>query len=124
MDKIVVDRVSKFFSSHRGGGEEIVALDQVDLAIAAQEIVCIVGPSGCGKSTLLNLIAGFDTPTSGEIKVNGAPVMAAGPDRIVVFQSPSLFPWMTVMENITFGPRKRGVPRAEWESEATGTVEA
>jgi NitT/TauT family transport system ATP-binding protein len=113
MDKIVVDSVFKSFSSQRRGGEAIVALDNVALTIAAQEIVCIVGPSGCGKSTLLNLIAGFDTPTSGEIKVNGTPVTGAGPDRIVVFQSPSLFPWMTVMQNITFGPRKRGDPRSD-----------
>src|SRR5215470_7588411 len=122
MDKIVVERVSKSFFSQRRGDETIVALDNVDLTIAEQEIVCIVGPSGCGKSTLLNLIAGFDTPTSGEIKVNGAPVTGAGPDRIVVFQSPSLFPWMTVMENITFGPRKRGVPRTDWERDARGTI--
>jgi ABC-type nitrate/sulfonate/bicarbonate transport system ATPase subunit len=124
MDKIVVDGVSKSFFSQRRGDETIVALDHVDLTIADQEIVCIVGPSGCGKSTLLNLIAGFDTPTNGEIRVNGVPVTSAGPDRIVVFQSPSLFPWMTVMENITFGPRKRGVPRTDYESEARGTIEA
>ncbi|MEA2909817.1 MAG: NitT/TauT family transport system ATP-binding protein [Bradyrhizobium sp.] len=124
MDKIVVDSVYKSFSSQRRGGEAIVALDNVSLTIAAQEIVCIVGPSGCGKSTLLNLIAGFDTPTSGEIEVSGMPVTGAGPDRIVVFQSPSLFPWMTVMQNVTFGPRKRGVPRAEYEGEALSTIEA
>jgi NitT/TauT family transport system ATP-binding protein len=124
MDKIVVDSVFKSFPSQRRGGEAIVALDNVGLTIGAQEIVCIVGPSGCGKSTLLNLIAGFDTPTSGEIKVNGMPVTGAGPDRIVVFQSPSLFPWMTVMQNVTFGPRKRGIPRADYESEALSTIEA
>src|ERR1700754_3010929 len=124
MDKIVVDRVSKSFSSQRRGGGGRVALDNVELSLAEQEIVYIVGPSGCGKSTLLNLIAGFDTPTGGEIAVNGLPVTGAGPDRIVVFQSPSLFPWMTVMENVTFGPRKRGVPKAEYEAEARGTIEA
>jgi NitT/TauT family transport system ATP-binding protein len=124
MDKIVVDGVFKSFPPQRRGGEAIVALGNVDLRIAAQEIVCIVGPSGCGKSTLLNLIAGFDTPTAGSITVNGLPVAGAGPDRIVVFQSPSLFPWMTVMENVTFGPRKRGVPKAEYEGEARSTIEA
>jgi NitT/TauT family transport system ATP-binding protein len=124
MDKITVEGVFKSFPPQQRGGETIVALDNVDLRIAAGEIVCIVGPSGCGKSTLLNLIAGFDMPTGGEITVNGQPVTGAGPDRIVVFQSPSLFPWMTVMENVTFGPRKRGVPKAECESEARGTIEA
>jgi NitT/TauT family transport system ATP-binding protein len=124
MDKIVVHGVYKTFPPQRRGGEAIVALDNVGLTIAAQEIVCIVGPSGCGKSTLLNLIAGFDTPTRGRIEVNGLPVAGAGPDRIVVFQSPSLFPWMTVMENVTFGPRKRGIPPAQYRGEAQSTIEA
>ena len=110
MGKIVVREVSRTFVSGRGNGHELQALDRVSLEIADQEIVCLVGPSGCGKSTLLNMLAGFDAPTSGEVRVGDVEVRHAGPDRIVVFQTPALFPWMTVRDNIAFGPRKRGVP--------------
>ena len=75
--------------------------------------MCLVGPSGCGKSTLVNMVAGFDAPTTGDVTVGGAEVRDAGPDRIVVFQTPALFPWMTVIDNIAFGPRKRGVPKPQ-----------
>ncbi len=116
MGRIIVDGVSKHYAGRRGS--LIHALDRVDLAIEEQEIACIVGPSGCGKSTLLNLIAGFDTPSTGEIGVDGVAVREAGPDRIVVFQSPSLFPWLTARENVILGPRKRGVPAARYEEDA------
>ena len=113
MSKISVDGVSKVYIDRRG--VEVQALDEVRLTIEETEIVCLVGPSGCGKSTLLNLIAGFDTPSTGHILLDGLPLKGAGPDRSVVFQSPSLFPWMTVLENVTFGPRKRGLPRSDYE---------
>jgi NitT/TauT family transport system ATP-binding protein len=113
MAKIVVRDVSKTF-----GGDDAVdrvpALERVSLDLADEEIVCLVGPSGCGKTTLLNIIAGFEQPTTGEVSIDGAPIRGAGPDRIVVFQTPALFPWMTVSENVTFGPRKRGVPAATY----------
>jgi NitT/TauT family transport system ATP-binding protein len=109
MAKIVVRDVCKRFSAGSRHGTEIEALDHVSLEIADQEIVCLVGPSGCGKSTLLNMLAGFDAPTHGEVRVGDVEVRGAGPDRIVVFQTPALFPWMTVRDNIAFGPRKRGV---------------
>jgi NitT/TauT family transport system ATP-binding protein len=119
MGKIVVREVSRVFPSGRGHGNEVRALDRVSLEIADQEIVCLVGPSGCGKSTLLNMLAGFDAPTSGEVRVGDVEVRHAGPDRIVVFQTPALFPWMTVRDNIAFGPKKRGVPlRQCWEDAA------
>ena len=123
-DLIVAQGLRKEYPGRLPRDAPTVALEALDLVIAEHEVACIVGPSGCGKTTLLNLIAGFDTPTGGAIAVNGQPVTGAGPDRIVVFQSPSLFPWMTVMENVTFGPRKRGVPKAEYEAEARGTIEA
>ena len=110
MGKIVVRDVSRVFPPAGRHGHEVRALDGVSLEIADQEIVCLVGPSGCGKSTLLNMLAGFDAPTTGEVRVGDVEVRHAGPDRIVVFQTPALFPWMTVRDNIAFGPRKRGLP--------------
>ena len=123
MGTIVVDAVSKVFGESRAGSE-IRALDQISLDIDDREIVCVVGPSGCGKTTLLNVIAGFETPTTGEVRIDGNPVAGAGPDRIVVFQSPSLFPWMTVRENVSFGPRKRGVPKRHALADAGRYIEA
>ncbi len=122
MSKILVEGISKIYLDRDGG--TVRALDNVRFAIGEAEIVCIVGPSGCGKSTLLNLIAGFDTPSAGRILLDGAPLPGAGPDRSVVFQSPSLFPWMTVTENVTFGPRKRGVVRAVYEDESRAMIDA
>jgi NitT/TauT family transport system ATP-binding protein len=122
MRAISVHDVCKVFVDRRGSA--ISALDNVQLTIGSQEIVCVVGPSGCGKSTLLNLIAGFDVPSSGVVTMDGVPVGAAGPDRSVVFQSPSLFPWLTILENVTFGPRKRGVPKAQCHAAAREMIEA
>ena len=78
------------------------------------EFLCVVGPSGCGKSTLLSLVAGHDHPTSGEVWTDGEPVGEPGPDRMVIFQEHALFPWLTVRENVEFGPRMLGLPRREW----------
>jgi NitT/TauT family transport system ATP-binding protein len=124
MGKIVVRAVSKTFGSSSRHGTEVQALDTVSLEIADQEIVCLVGPSGCGKSTLLNMLAGFDAPTTGEVRVGDVEVRDTGPDRIVVFQTPALFPWMTVRDNIAFGPRKRGVPARRCLEEATRYMHA
>ena len=90
-----------------------MALQPTDLAVAHNDFITILGPSGCGKSTLLRIVAGLDTPTSGRVLMDGQPVGGPGPDRGMVFQSYSLFPWMTVRENICFGLREKGMPKAE-----------
>ena len=91
------------------GGREIAAVDCLSLDVADREIVSIVGPSGCGKSTLLRLVAGLVPPTTGEIRLDGRLVAAPGADRGMVFQSYTLFPWLTVQGNVEFGPRLRGL---------------
>jgi NitT/TauT family transport system ATP-binding protein len=113
--KVELRNVSQRFPTAAKGTNGTLALDAVDLHVNEQEIVSLVGPSGCGKSTILNLIAGFATPTSGEILVDGKRVAGIEPDRLVVFQSPTLFPWLSVMDNVTFGPRMRGVAAAAYK---------
>jgi NitT/TauT family transport system ATP-binding protein len=88
-----------------GGRNPVTALTGVDLSIADGEFVALLGPSGCGKSTLLNIVAGFEQPSGGSVRIGGAPAGAPGPDRAVVFQEPALFPWLTVWDNVTFSPR-------------------
>jgi len=108
---VVVSGVRKQFGS-------VTALDGIDLTIAEGEFACLLGPSGCGKSTLLNILAGFEATTAGEARVRGEAVERPGPDRAVVFQEAALFPWASVIDNVTFGPRMAGRPRREAEDEA------
>ena len=91
--------------ARKGGGR--VALDGFDLTVRPGEFLCLLGPSGCGKSTLLNLLAGFSTPDGGQVLVDGQPVDGPGPDRGVLFQTPMLFPWLTTLDNVLYGPRAR-----------------
>jgi ABC-type nitrate/sulfonate/bicarbonate transport system ATPase subunit len=95
------------------GDGEIEALAPVDLTIPKGEFVCLIGASGCGKSTLLRVIAGFEEPTTGDVSIDARAVTGPGSDRGMVFQDYALFPWMTVRENISFGPRQRQLPREE-----------
>ncbi|RUU14679.1 ABC transporter ATP-binding protein [Mesorhizobium sp. USDA-HM6] len=88
----------------------VLALDDVSLKVAKNEFCVIVGPSGCGKSSLLYLAAGLNDATSGSIKVDGREVIEPGPDRGMVFQSYTLFPWLTVRANIEYGPKRKGLP--------------
>ena len=99
--------------TYGSGARAARALDSVSLTIMAGEFVSVVGPSGCGKSTLMHVIAGFMQPTSGTILLNGKPVRAPGSDRTVMLQQPTLFPWLSVFENVELGPKSRGVPREE-----------
>jgi NitT/TauT family transport system ATP-binding protein len=122
MKELVVENLSKVYFDPRLG-ERVTALDGVSLRITPGEFVAVAGPSGCGKTTLLNLIAGFLEPTSGRILLDGREIEGPGPDRGVVFQSYALFPWKTVLENVAFGPRMRGLPRAECEARARRWLE-
>ncbi len=93
--------------------KQVVAIREISLSVDAGDFVAVVGPSGCGKTTLLNTIAGFLAPTAGEIRVDGRAVSGPGPDRGVVFQSFALFPWRSVLDNVAFGPKMRGMPKAK-----------
>lgn len=95
------------------GGTQVQALETIDLDIAPGEFVCLAGPSGCGKTTLLRLLAGFMPPSEGSITVGGEPVRGPAAERGVVFQSPNLFPWLSVRKNVELGPKLRGVGAAE-----------
>lgn len=86
-------------------------LQDISLEVQKGEFICIVGPSGCGKSTLLNLVAGLDTPSSGEILLDGQPVTGPGADRVVMFQEAALYPWLNVIENVRFGLEAAGYPK-------------
>jgi NitT/TauT family transport system ATP-binding protein len=107
---IEIDGVSHVYDAASG---PVHALETVDLTIAENEFVCFMGPSGCGKTTILNIVAGFLEPTSGTVRLDGAPISAPGPDRAMVFQDDAVFPWMTVEQNIAFSLRVRGVPSAK-----------
>ena len=95
--------------------ESLIALQNVSLDIPAAKLTAILGPSGCGKTTLLKVIAGLIKPTSGSVKVRGKEIEGPGPDRALVFQDFALLPWATVLQNVGFGLRARGVPKKERE---------
>jgi NitT/TauT family transport system ATP-binding protein/sulfonate transport system ATP-binding protein len=109
-ETLTVHGVTKRFAV---GDGEVEALAPVDLTIPQGEFVCLIGASGCGKSTLLRIIAGFEEPSTGEASIDGKAITGPGSDRGMVFQDYALFPWMTVRENISFGPRQRRLPREE-----------
>jgi NitT/TauT family transport system ATP-binding protein len=96
-------------------GEAAIALESIDLSVAEREFVTIVGPSGCGKSTLLYLVGGFLRPTAGTLTLRGQQITGPGSDRGIVFQRYSLFPWLTVRRNISYGLEEIGVAKAERE---------
>ena len=111
MDGLVIDDVSMVFTLPNGG--EVHALEDISLHLKPGELMAVLGPSGCGKTTLLNIIAGFLAPTAGQALLNGRPVTGPHKERGMVFQQGALFEWMTVAENVSFGPRMGGAPRRE-----------
>src|SRR5947208_10804394 len=99
-----LENVSKEFVTST---QKVDALQPINLEVREGEFVVFFGPSGCGKSTLLNLIAGFERPTTGEIALEGKPVLKPGPERLMMFQEHALFPWLNVMENVLYGLRRQ-----------------
>jgi NitT/TauT family transport system ATP-binding protein len=98
VSRLVIEGVSKAFGNTK-------ALERIDLEIEDNDFLCILGPSGCGKSTLLRIGAGLEVPSTGKVLLDGQPVQRPGPDRGMVFQSYTLFPWLTVRKNVLFGSR-------------------
>lgn len=112
MKSLALENLSKtYFDPYRG--TQHTAIKDVSLKVDEGDFVAVVGPSGCGKSTILNMIAGFVPTSGGRIMVGGREVRGPGPDRGVVFQSFALFPWKTVAENVTFGPKMREASKEE-----------
>lgn len=114
MGTITFQNVSKVYH----GPRNVRALDDISLTVGEGEFVALLGPSGCGKSTLLNVLAGFEKITDGKLLFDGAAVMRPGPDRGVVFQEAALFPWLTVWQNVIFGPQVQGLARPDYEARA------
>lgn len=112
MDGLVIRDLSKIYYDIYTG-TNVAAAEDISLEIGNGEFAAILGPSGCGKTTLLNMVAGFIPPTRGEILLNGRRIQGPGPDRGVVFQSFALFPWKTVLDNVGFGLKMRGVSKEE-----------
>lgn len=110
-----VKNLTKKFETPRG---IVTALQDVNFTVHEREFTCVIGPSGCGKSTLVRILAGLETATSGEVLVAGKSVSGPGPDRGMVFQGYTLFPWLSVKENVMFGPRVSGTSSVAAEREA------
>ncbi|WP_300669146.1 ABC transporter ATP-binding protein [Desulfoluna sp.] len=108
--------LEKSYGNNGTTGPQI--LQNVSLSLPRGEFTCVLGPSGCGKTTLLNLIAGFTRPTSGNLHVDGCEITGPGPDRGVVFQEATLFPWLTVLKNVEFGLRQQGKTKGTCTEEA------
>ncbi|UCE32564.1 MAG: ABC transporter ATP-binding protein [Burkholderiales bacterium] len=115
MGAISIRGVDKTFP----GATPLQALAGIDLEVADGEFAALLGPSGCGKSTLLNLLAGFEAPTAGELSVDRQPVLRPGPDRAVVFQEAALLPWLSVWENVVFGPKVQGQRSEQYQRRAS-----
>jgi NitT/TauT family transport system ATP-binding protein/sulfonate transport system ATP-binding protein len=107
-----IENVSRVFPGVRGAAP-VRALEPTSLTVAQNDFITVLGPSGCGKSTLLRIVAGLDYPSSGRVLLGGREIKGPGADRGMVFQSYTLFPWLTIAENIAYGLREKGVPKAQ-----------
>ncbi len=121
MENII--QIRDLYKTFKENGAELTAIDHIDLNIIKNQFTVLIGPSGCGKTTLLNMIAGFEKPTSGEILLDGKPVVEPASDRGYVFQDYALFPWRTVLGNITFGLIHNGWSKDDAEEKAQEFVE-
>ncbi len=110
MTKLEAKNIVKYFEHEN---HKLKALENFNLKIEAGDFVCLVGPSGCGKSTFLRIAAGLTEPDEGEILFDGKPITTTGPERILVFQEGSLFPWLKVKDNVEFGLKIAGIPKEE-----------
>jgi len=120
MSLIQLDSVTKIFPSRK---EDVEAVRAFSLTIEKGEVVTLVGASGCGKTTVLNMVAGFTAPTSGSIFFEGEPVSGIEPRCGMIFQSYALFPWLTILENVAFGPKMNGIAKKVRREEAQRYVE-
>lgn len=111
MSNLVIDRLSMRFDLPNGTA--VQALKDVSLELKEGELLSVLGPSGCGKTTLLNILAGFLAPTEGSVSLAGKRINGPGPERGMVFQQGALFEWMSVRDNVGFGPRMKGMPKAQ-----------
>ncbi|MEI8304724.1 MAG: ABC transporter ATP-binding protein [Burkholderiales bacterium] len=123
MSFIQLDHIVKAFHDPQRDTRTL-AIDDVSLSVERNQFLCLLGPSGCGKSTLLNMIAGFEKPTEGTVRVGGSPVEGPGADRGMVFQQPNLMPWLPVWDNIAFALKIQGVPRQARMDAAQPFIEA
>lgn len=122
MSLLEIRGVTRVFAGVRGGAP-VTALQPTDLSLEENDFVTILGPSGCGKSTLLRMVAGLDRPSAGTITLDGQAVRGPGADRGMVFQSYTLFPWLTVRQNIAFGLREKGMAEAESREIVAGYID-
>lgn len=116
--KIVFQSVTMVYPGKNAAQASVLALEGLDVDIRTAEIVSVLGPTGCGKSSALNLIAGFEVPTTGNVFLDEQIVRGPGPDRAVVFQQASLFPWLSVFDNVTLGVKCQGMPNEEYTRRA------
>src|SRR5689334_14935331 len=119
--KLQLRNITMTFQTRRGNS--VLAVDNLSLDVADREFISIVGPSGCGKSTLLRVVAGLVRPNQGDVLLDGRHITGPGADRGMVFQSYTLFPWLTVQGNVEFGPRFQGMPAAERTQRAREHIE-
>ena len=111
MTALIIDSLSMRFDL--ANGSSVQALENVSLTLQKGELLSVLGPSGCGKTTLLNILAGFLAPTSGRVTLNGKPVTGPSAERGMVFQQGALFEWMSVRQNVDFGPRMKGMEKRQ-----------